>query len=178
MKAEATSTRLIFALILVLGLLLLAPPIRAEKGHVEEHQHSHDDVTKDKKARCAIDGMMMKASVMTKVTHGEKTHYFCNAKQAEMFKAHPDKHLKQISLGHLMFNLNLLTLDEYKEMVADMGMGNMMKMDAMKGKTHRIGVYLTQHRRDIALDGISLALQKLLLIGISCNARSYWSLWT
>ena len=33
-----------------------------------------------------------------------------------------------------------------------------MKMDMMKGKTHRVGVYLTQHGQDIELENISLAL--------------------
>ena len=44
-------------------------------------------------------------------------------------------------------------------MMKDMGMGGMMKMDAMKGKTHHFSVYTTQHTRDIALEGVSLALQ-------------------
>ena len=96
---------------------------------------------------------------MTEMTHDGETYYFCNAKQAEMFKAHPDHYLKRIPLGSLTFNLNLLTIEEYKEMMQGMGMGGMMKMDMMKGKTHRMSVYMTQDHGDVTLEGISLALQ-------------------
>ena len=145
------------------GFLLLVSSIQAEmheQGHEHAKTHQHGDQTKSNdKVRCAIEGMMMKASAMTEMTHDGETYYFCNAKQAEMFKAHPDKYLKQISLGSLTLNLNILTIDEYKEMMQEMGMGGMMKMDMMKGKTHRMSVYITQGRDEIALEGISLALQ-------------------
>jgi YHS domain-containing protein len=148
---------------LAVGFLLLVSSIQAEmheQGHEHAKTHQHGDQTKSNdKVRCAIEGMMMKASAMTEMTHDGETYYFCNAKQAEMFKAHPDKYLKQISIGPLTLNLNLLTIDEYKEMMQEMGMGGMMKMDMMKGKTHRMSVYITQGRDEIALEGISLALQ-------------------
>ena len=146
---------------LVVGLLLCVSSIQADKrsqDHSEMHQHS-EHAKESNKARCAIDGMMMNTSAMTEMTHDGKTYYFCNAKQAEMFKAHPDKYLKQISIGHLTINLNVFTIDEYKAMMRDMGMGGMMKMDAMKGKTHRMSVYTTQHHEDVSLEGISFALQ-------------------
>ena len=148
---------------LAVGFLLFVSSVQAEM-HAQSHEHAethqHDDQTKSNdKVRCAIDGMMMKASAMTEMTHDGETYYFCNAKQAEMFKAHPDKYLKRISLGHLTLNLNPLTIDEYKEMMQEMGMGGMMKMDMMKGKTHRMSVYITQRGDEIALEGISLALQ-------------------
>ena len=148
---------------LAVGFLLFVSSVQAEmhaQGHEHAETHQHGDQTKSNdKVRCAIDGMMMKASAMTEMTHDGETYYFCNAKQAEMFKAHPDKYLKQISLGHLTLNLNPLTIDEYKEMMQEMGMGGMMKMDMMKGKTHRMSIYITQHGDEIALEGISLALQ-------------------
>ena len=148
---------------LAVGFLLFVSSVQAEMhaqshGHAETHQPG-DQTKSNDKVRCAIDGMMMKASAMTEMTHDGETYYFCNAKQAEMFKAHPDKYLKQISIGPLTLNLNLLTIDEYKEMMQEMGMGGMMEMDAMKGKTHRMSVYMTQHRGDIALERVSLALQ-------------------
>jgi YHS domain-containing protein len=161
-KKEKTVKRTIVLAILILalvvGFLFSVSSIQADKrshDHTEMHHHGEHG----SKVRCAIDGMMMKASAMTEMTHDGETYYFCNAKQAEMFKAHPDKYLKQISIGPLTLNLNLLTIDEYKEMMQEMGMGGMMKMDMMKGKTHRMSVYITQGRDEIALEGISLALQ-------------------
>ena len=153
----------IFGLALVAGLSFLHSSLKAENQH-HEHKHAqmhqHDeDAKSNKKVRCAVDGMMMKASAMMEMSHDGKTYYFCNAKQAKMFMAHPDKYLKQISFGPLTLNFNLVTIDEYKEMMREMGMGGMMKMDVMKGKTHRLSVYMTQRRDGIALEGISFALQ-------------------
>ena len=163
MKNTIPFTTLILGLALAVGFLFFVTSLQAEKhehGHEHAQTHQHDQQTKDNnKVRCAVDGMMMKASAMTKMEHGEETYYFCNAKQAEMFKAHPGKYLKQISLGPLTLNLNLLSIEEYKAMMQHMGMGGMMQMDAMKGKTHRLSVYMTQHRGDITLEGISLTLQ-------------------
>ena len=151
---------------LAVGLLLSASSIQADKRshghdhHADMHQHG-EHTKKSDKERCAMFGMMMKASAMTEMSHDGKTYYFCNAKQAEMFKADPGKYLKQVSLGHATVNLNVLTIDEYKEMMQDMGMGGMMKMDAMKGKTHRMSVYITQHDHDHdrPLEGAYLALK-------------------
>lgn len=163
MKNTIPFTTSILGLALAVGFLFFVTSLQAEKHeHSHEHTqtHQHDQQTKgNNKVRCAVDGMMMKASAMTEMEHGEETYYFCNAKQAEMFKAHPGKYLKQISLGHLTLNLNLLSIKEYQEMMHHMGMGRMMQMDTMKGKTHRLSVYMTQHRDDITLEGISLALQ-------------------
>ena len=158
MKKTVAFTTLILGLALCVGFLFSVSSIQANKHEHAEHRHG-ENANKSDKVRCAIDGMMMKSSAMTEMSHDGETYYFCNAKQAEMFKSHPDKYLKQISLGHLTLNLNLLTIDEYKEMMQEMGMGGMMKMDVMKEKTHRLSVYMTQHRGDIALEGISLALQ-------------------
>jgi YHS domain-containing protein len=162
MKTKATLTLLIFAL--ASGFLFFVTALNAEKdehdhGHAETHQHA-DEAKSSDKVRCAIDGMMMKASAMIEAKHDGKTHYFCNHKQAEMFKAHPDSYLKQIPFGHLTFNLNVLTIDEYGEMMTDMGMGKMLKMHPpADGKTHHLSVYLTQHDQDINIDNVELALQ-------------------
>lgn len=163
MKRNVAFLMSIFGLALVAGLSFLHSSLKAENHH-HEHKHAqmhqHDqDVKSNKKVRCAVDGMMMKASAMTEMTHDGETYYFCNAKQAKMFMVHPDKYLKQISLGPLTVNFNLVTIDEYKEMMQEMGMGGMMKMDVMKDKTHRMSVYMTQHRDSIALEGASFALQ-------------------
>ncbi len=151
---------------LVVGLLVSTSSIQADKRshghdhHADMHHHG-EHAKKSGKARCAIVGMMMKASAMTEMSLDGKTYYFCNAKQAEMFKVHPDKYLKQTSLGHATVNLNVLTIDEYKEIMQDLGMGGMMKMDAMKGKTHRMSVYITQQNKDHGqpLEGAYLALK-------------------
>jgi YHS domain-containing protein len=154
MKTKSTLTRSILALALAGALLFALSPLKAE----DEHQHGNHDGATDK-VRCTVDGMVMKSSAMTKLTHEGKSHYFCNAKQAEMFKANPKRFLKTISLGHLTFNLNLLTIDEYKTMMNDMGMAGMMKMDETKGKTHRIGLYTTQHGRELPLDEVKIAVE-------------------
>ena len=163
MKSTILFTTFILGLVLAVGFLFFVDSLQAEKhehGHEHVQTHQHDQQIKgNDKVRCAVDGMMMKASAMTAMKHGEETYYFCNAKQAEMFKAHPSKYLKKISLGHLTLNLNLLSIEAYKAMMQHMGMGGMMKMDAMKGKTHRLSVYVTQRHGDITLEGISLALQ-------------------
>lgn len=161
MKRTIVLTILILGL--VVGLLLSVSSIQADKrshDHSEvHHQHDSEHAKKSSKARCAIFGMVMKKSAMTELTHDGKTYYFCNAKQAGMFKVQPEKYLKQILLGNLTVNLNVLTVDEYKELMRDIGMGGMMKMEAMAGKTHRMSVYVTQQRQDLPLEGISLALQ-------------------
>jgi YHS domain-containing protein len=141
--------------ILSVALLIFIVSLLAEEEHA--HDADHDKATNDK-ARCAVDGMMMKPSAMTKITLEGRTYYFCNQKQAQMFKANPDKYLKMIPFGHLTFNLNLMAVDEYKEMMNGMGMGN-MKMEALAGKTHRVSVYLTQHSQDVSIANIELALQ-------------------
>ena len=169
MRTKFSFTLPILGLACAVGLLFFVPLLDAQHQH-DEHDHmqndthdkyGHSDMAKGQKIRCAFDGMMMKASTMIEVKHKGKTHYFCNQQQAEIFEAHPDRYLKQIPMGHLNFNLNVLTVDEYKTMMESMGMAEhgMMKIDAMKEKTHRISVYTTQHNRDISLGDIELALQ-------------------
>ena len=96
----------------------------AEDAHEHDKAHHHGDhTTVGEKVRCAVDGMMMKASAMIKVEQDGKAYYFCNDMQAEMFKANPDTYLQTISVGNLTFDLNVLTMDAYKMMMSHMGMG-------------------------------------------------------
>ena len=152
----------IFGLALVVGLSFFNYSLEAENQH---HQHSHaqmhkhdEGAKKSKKVRCAVDGMMMKASAMTEMTHDGETYYFCNAKQAEMFMAQPETYLRRISIGPLTLNFNIVPIDEFNEMMQEMGMGGMIKMDMMKGKTHRVSVYMAQRGDGIVLETISFAL--------------------
>ena len=155
-------TRRIVASFLAITTVLLFSilSLKAEDAHKGHEAHHHGDHTADdEKVRCAIDGMMMKALSMVKVEQDGKAYYFCNDMQAEMFKANPEKFLQTISLGNLTFNLNVLTMDEYKGMMSHMGMGGMIKTDEIKGKTHYFSVYPTQDHEEIALDDVKLALQ-------------------
>lgn len=155
-------TRRIVASFLVITAVLLFSifSLRAEDAHKNHEAHHHDDCTAvNEKVRCAVDGMMMKASAMVKVEQDRRTYYFCNDAQAEMFKANPDRFLQTIPLGNLKFNLNVLTVDEYKEMMSHMGMGGMIKAGEIQGKTHYFSVYLTQNHEEIALDDVKLAFQ-------------------
>ena len=135
----------------------------------------------DNKVRCAVDGMMMKASAMVKVEQDGKAYYFCNDMQAEMFKANPDKFLQTISVGNLTFDLNVLTIDAYTKMMSHMGMEGMIKTDEIKGKTHYFSVYPTQDHGEIALGDVKLALQvtnaegetKMALLKYSKMMRTY-----
>ena len=129
----------------------------APKGH-DTHDHG-DHMTVNDKVRCAVDGMMMKPAAMVKVEQDGKAYYFCNKMQAEMFTANPDKYLQTISVGNLIFDVNVLTIDEYKMMMAHMKMGGMIKADEVKGKTHYFSVYPTQNHEEIALDDVKLAVQ-------------------
>ncbi|RKU17292.1 hypothetical protein C6500_15895 [Candidatus Poribacteria bacterium] len=133
------------------------------------------------KVRCAVDGMMMKPAAMVKVEQDGKAYYFCNDRQAEMFKANPDKYLQTISVGNLTFDLNVITIDAYKMMMSHMGMGDMIKTDEIKEKTHYFSVYPVQEHGEIALGDVKLAIQvtntqgetRMALLKYSKMARTY-----
>ena len=132
----------------------------AEDAHEHDKAHHHGDhTTVGEKVRCAVDGMMMKASAMIKVEQDGKAYYFCNDMQAEIFKADPDTYLQTISVGNLTFDLNVLTMDAYKMMMSHMGMGGMIKTDEIAGKTHYFSIYPTQDHAEIALGDVKLAIQ-------------------
>ena len=155
-------TRRIVASLLAIPtvLLLVIFSLNAEDAHKAHEDHHGDHSTADdEKVRCAIDGMMMKASAMIKVEQDGKAYYFCNKMQAEMFKANPDKFLQTISVGNLTFDVNVLTTDAYKMMMSHMGMGGMIKTDEIKGKTHYFSIYPTHDHGEIALGDVKLAIQ-------------------
>ena len=163
-------------------LLLLIFSLSAEDAHKKHEGHHHGDHAADgEKVRCAVDGMMMKASAMLKVEQDGKAYYFCNKMQAEMFKVDPDKFLQTISVGNLTFDLNVLTTDAYKMMMSHMGMEGMIKTDEVKGKTHYFSIYPTQDHGEIALGDVKLAIQvtntegeaKMALLKYSKMMRTY-----
>ena len=151
----------IFASILaVLAVLLFSIfSLNAEDAHKEHEGHHEDQEATTDKVRCAMDGMMMKASAMVKVEQNGKAYYFCNDMQAEMFKANPDKYLQTVSVGSLTFDVNVLTIDAYKMMMSHMGMGGMIKADEIKGKTHYFSIYPMHGQGEIALGDVKLAIQ-------------------
>ena len=160
MKMKLTR-RIIASFLAALTVLLFSVfSLKAEDAHEHDKAHHHGDhTTVGEKVRCAVDGMMMKASAMIKVEQDGKAYYFCNDMQAEMFKADPDTYLQTISVGNLTFDLNVLTMDAYKMMMSHMGMGGMIKTDEIKGKTHYFSIYPTQDHAEIALGDVKLAIQ-------------------
>ncbi|RKU16621.1 hypothetical protein C6503_11900 [Candidatus Poribacteria bacterium] len=160
MKTKLTRRIVASFLAIPTVLLFVIFSLNAEDAHKKHEGHQHGDHAADgEKVRCAIDGMMMKASAMIKVEQDEKAYYFCNKMQAEMFKANPDKYLQTISVGNLTFDLNVLTTDAYKMMMSHMGMEGMIKADEVKGKTHYFSIYPTQDHGEIALGDVKLAIQ-------------------
>ncbi|MDE0013717.1 MAG: hypothetical protein OXU36_21430 [Candidatus Poribacteria bacterium] len=178
-------TRRIVASFLAIAVVMLFSvfSLNAEDAHKEHSAHHHGDhmAADDEKVRCAVDGMMMKPSAMVKVEQDGKAYYFCNDMQAEMFKANPDKFLQTISVGSLTFDLNVLTTEAYEMMMSHMGMGGMIKADAIKGKTHYFSVYPIQDHGEIELGDVKLALQvtnvegetKMALLKYSKMSRTY-----
>lgn len=160
MKTKLTLRIVASFLAITVVLLFSIFSINAEDAHKKygDHQHS-DHAATDDKVRCAVNGMMMKPAAMVKVEQDGKAYYFCNDMQAKMFKMNPDKFLQTVSLGDLMFNLDVLTVDAYKNMMSHMGMAGMIKADEIKGKTHYISVYPTQDHAEIALGDVKLAVQ-------------------
>ncbi len=160
MKMKLTRRIVVSFLAIPTVLLLVIFSLNAEDAHKKHEGHHHGDPAADgEKVRCAVDGMMMKASAMIKVEQDGKAYYFCNKMQAEMFKANPDKHLQTISVGNLTFDLNVLTTDAYKMMMSHMGMEGMIKADEIKGKTHYFSIYPTHDHGEIALGDVKLAVQ-------------------
>ena len=175
--------RILASFLAVLAVLLFSIfSLNAEDAHKAHKAHQHGDhASVDEKVRCAVDGMMMKASAMVKVEHDGKAYYCCNDMEAEMFKANPDKYLQTISVGNLTFDVNVLTTDAYKMMRSHMGMGGMIKADEMNGKTHYFSVYPVQDHGEIALGDVKLAVQvtntegetRMALLKYSKMSRTY-----
>ena len=182
MKMKLTRRIIASFLVMLTVLLFSVFSLKAEDGHKHDKAHQHGEhAAVGEKVRCAVDGMMMKPSVMIKVEHDGKAYYFCNDMQADMFKADPDKYLQTISVGNLTFDLNVITTDAYKMMMSHMGMGGMIKADEIKGKTHYFSVYPVQEHGEVALGDVKLALQvtntegetKMALLKYSKMTRTY-----
>ena len=181
MKTKLTRRIVASFLAIPTVLLLVIFSLNAEDAHKKHEGHQHGDQADGEKVRCAVDGMMMKASAMIKVEQDGKAYYFCNKMQAEMFKADPDKYLQTISVGNLTFDLNVLTTDAYKMMMSHMGMEGMIKAGELKGKTHYFSIYPTHDHGEIALGDVKLAIQvtntegetKMALLKYSKMTRTY-----
>lgn len=148
-------------------------------------QHDHDAPTEDghasppamhsdMKARCAIDGMKMKASGMVKVELDDSDLHFCNQQQADMFLADPSRHYKTAKVGELVVHMSVLTTDEYVAMMDTMGMARMVDAAKLAGKTHHVTAWVTEGDTEPALDGVELALNAIGADGaISTTALTY-----
>jgi len=116
--------------------------------------HSNAEKSVSDKARCAIEGMMMKKSVMKPLEHGDETLYFCSEAQKAMFQKVPKRYLKKLTVGHNQVLMNTLTMKEYMDMMKSMGMGRMMKKPGAND-THWISTYLDVDGQPVELSGIT-----------------------
>ena len=92
------------------------------------------------KARCAYDGMLMKASAMVPMKQGEETLYFCNEAQKIRFQKSPKRYLKSVMVGDMHAFMHVLTIKEYKDMMQNMGMGSMVMIQDPNA-THYVSVH-------------------------------------
>ena len=158
MKLKNTTTTLLATSFILVAFVALV--VYAQHDHdmdMEGHgmEMKHEGQGSDK-ARCAIDGMEMKKSAMVEMEHHGKTLYFCSTEQMDRFKKNPTKYLKIVSIGDVDVNLNILTMKEYKNVMNDMGMGGMMKMEGMDKATHYISVYLTDKKTGASIAAHSM----------------------
>ena len=137
---------------LIIGLVTFSAFAQMEGHQHEQPAHSMEKSTD--KARCAYDGMQMKASAMVSMEHGDETLYFCNEEQMKAFHKSPKKYLKKAAIGDLHVLMNVLTVKEYMGMMQSMGMGGMVKMGDKKA-THWINVYLASEESP-TLSGIAV----------------------
>jgi len=154
------ATWLVTLLVIGLTSLSFATQLYAQHEHpgekMEGHEHPGQAMESDKpkassdKARCALEGMMMKKSSMVPMKHGDETLYFCSEGQKEMFQKSPKRYLKKIKMhGQTMFLMNVLTTKEYTGMMESMGMGKMMKKSG-PNDTHWLSVYLAgEHEMEL-----------------------------
>lgn len=165
MKAICLTTLLIIGL----AVFSFATQIYAQHdGHsmeadTEKGDHSMHDMSSDKpktssdKARCAIEGMMMKKSSMVAMEHGDETLYFCSEDQKAMFQKSPKRYLKKIKMhGQTMLLMNVLTMKEYMGMMKSMGMEKMMKKGG-PDDTHWLNVYLAGEH-EMELSGLAVKI--------------------
>jgi len=167
MCGTMTLSRWALFAVLAAGLAFTARHVQAQMDHSHtdsdadssaEHDHQMSDAQAGKKVRCALDGSLMKLSAMVQKGHDGDTVYFCNEREAALFPENPERYLSSIKIGHLQFNVNILTVKELMDVMADMGMGGMMG-DMFDGKTHRVAVYVTQHNQSVELGDVTLSLR-------------------
>jgi YHS domain-containing protein len=145
---------------LIIGLVTFSALAQMEAHQQDQPAHSMPGMEAQKpnpnmdKARCAYDGMLMKASAMVSMKHGDETLYFCNEEQMKAFHKSPKQYLKKATIGDLHVLMNVLTMKEYMDMMRSMGMGSMVKMGD-KDATHWINVYLASEQSP-TLSGIAV----------------------
>ena len=145
---------------LIIGLVTFSAFAQMDAHQHEQPAHNMHSMEAQKsdsstdKARCAYDGMQMKASAMVSMKHGDETLYFCNDEQMKAFHKSPKKYLKKAAIGDLHVLMNVLTMKEYMDMMQSMGMGGMVKMGDKKA-THWINVYLASEQSP-TLSGIAV----------------------
>lgn len=137
---------------LIIGLVTFSAFAQMEAHQSDQPAHSMEKSTD--KVRCAYDGMLMKASAMVSMKHGDETLYFCNEEQMQAFQKSPKRYLKKAAIGDLHVLMNVLTVKEYMDMMQSMDMGGMVKMGDEKA-THWINVYLASEESP-TLSGIAV----------------------
>jgi YHS domain-containing protein len=145
---------------LIIGLVTFSAFAQMDAHQHDQPAHSMPSMEAQKsdpnmdKARCAYDGMLMKASAMVSMKHGDETLYFCSEEQMKAFHKSPKQYLKKASIGDLHVLMNVLTMKEYMDMMQSMGMGGMVKM-GNKDATHWINIYLASEQSP-ELSGIAV----------------------
>ncbi len=119
--------------------------------HSMHNMESGKSETSSDKARCALEGMMMKKAMMVPMEHGDETLYFCSEGQKDVFEKSPKRYLKKVKIhGQTMFLMNVLTTKEYMDMMESMGMGKMAKKGG-PNDTHWLSAYLVgEHQMELS----------------------------
>jgi len=145
---------------LIIGLVTFSAFAQMDAHQHDQPAHSMPSMEAQKsdpnmdKARCAYDGMLMKALAMVSMKHDDETLYFCNEEQMQAFQKSPKRYLKRADIGNLHVLMNVLTMKEYMDMMQSMGMGGMVKM-GNKDATHWINIYLASEQSP-TLSGIAV----------------------
>lgn len=148
---------LVTLLIIGLAVFSFATQIYAQGDHSMHDMGSDKSKASSDKARCAIEGMMMKKSSMVDMEHGDETLYFCSEGQKAMFQKSPKRFLKKIKMhGQTMLLMNVLTMKEYMGMMKSMGMEKMMKKSG-PDDTHWLNVYLAEGH-EVELSGLAVKI--------------------
>lgn len=148
---------LVTLLVVGLATFTIVAQVSAQHEHPTGSMHSMESSMQGHstdKARCAYDGMQMKTSAMVPMKHGDQTLYFCNEEQKAAFQKNPERYLKKVAIGKIHAFMHVLTMKEYMDMMGNMGMGKMAKMDN-PNNTHRLSIYLAEEPQE-KLAGITV----------------------